>query len=580
MGVEQLCVFCAQLLKDFVALVRGVTSDFAQKIRDCVDAISQCSCLKRKKAAASKLYKPVLQQHERQAAQKFLQHLDTGTDKPLLDNDCLHALRTLAVSENPNLQQSAAIYYLHISQQLNAPLPVEFLEPYNALLQSSDMEVQRITSLSLVNLLVEENVNKELVVEMGMLEPILELLESGDPTVQCNSCACVATLTTSESNREAIASAGGVLPVLVLAKSYDPRVQQNAVGAVLNLTRSERTREVLWREGALPVLTILLESADSEVQYYSCSALSNFATNPEYHQMMLQVGDRFLLKALLSLMSSSVQKICCQSCRCLRNLSVNVNTQEALVAMGCIPQLKALLRSSSEPVSESAVTLLSALSEHPPNRGALVDEGFLKILKELLSYRTNPVILSHTTYTIRNLSSSQSVQAVIDSECVEGLLQTLACTDTTEESLLWVTTCVKELTALESLKSHIAEKLNSELVGRLIGLAGQLENTELSFHAAYIIGQLEPKDEVRQSLKPHISEVLGYLLRFLSHQEVRFQHLGILTLCRLNEDANFSSAIGLSPLVEQLQRFQQQTEETQALLRMAMHSMNRGGQGH
>ncbi|RXM99449.1 Vacuolar protein 8 [Acipenser ruthenus] len=348
MGVEQLCVFCAQLLKDFVALVRGVTSDFAQKIRDCVDAISQCSCLKRKKAAASKLYKPVLQQHERQAAQKFLQHLDTGTDKPLLDNDCLHALRTLAVSENPNLQQSAAMYYLHISQQLNAPLPVEFLEPYNALLQSSDMEVQRITSLSLVNLLVEENVNKELVVEMGMLEPILELLESGDPTVQCNSCACVATLTTSESNREAIASAGGVLPVLVLAKSYDPRVQQNAVGAVLNLTRS-------------------------------------------------------------------------------------VNTQEALVAMGCIPQLKALLRSSSEPVSESAVTLLSALSEHPPNRGALVDEGFLKILKELLSYRTNPVILSHTTYTIRNLSSSQSVQAVIDSECVEGLLQTLACTDTTEE---------------------------------------------------------------------------------------------------------------------------------------------------
>lgn len=78
MGVEQLCVFCAQLLKDFVALVRGVMSDFAQKIRDCVDAISQCSCLKRKKAAASKLYKPVLQQHERQAAQKFLQHLDTG----------------------------------------------------------------------------------------------------------------------------------------------------------------------------------------------------------------------------------------------------------------------------------------------------------------------------------------------------------------------------------------------------------------------------------------------------------------------------------------------------------------------
>ena len=41
------------------------------------------------------------------------------------------------------------------------------------------------------------SVDKELIVEMGVLEPILDLLESGDLTVQCNSCACVAMLATS-----------------------------------------------------------------------------------------------------------------------------------------------------------------------------------------------------------------------------------------------------------------------------------------------------------------------------------------------------------------------------------------------
>ena len=34
-------------------------------------------------------------------------------------------------------------------------------------------------------------------VEMGLLVPILETLQSGDPTVQCNSCACAAMLASS-----------------------------------------------------------------------------------------------------------------------------------------------------------------------------------------------------------------------------------------------------------------------------------------------------------------------------------------------------------------------------------------------
>lgn len=38
---------------------------------------------------------------------------------------------------------------------------------------------------------------KELSIEMGMLVPILELLQSGDITAQCHSCACVTMLAAS-----------------------------------------------------------------------------------------------------------------------------------------------------------------------------------------------------------------------------------------------------------------------------------------------------------------------------------------------------------------------------------------------
>ncbi|MBN3303635.1 VAC8 protein, partial [Amia calva] len=391
------------------------------------------------------------------------------------------------------------------------------------------------------------------------------MLESGDHTVQCNSCACVATLATSDSNREAITSAGGVLPVLVLAKSYDPRVQQNGVGAILNLTRCEKTMSVLCTEGVIPLLALLLQSPDSEVQYYSCSALSNIATRPEHHPAMLQLGNRYLLRALLSLMSSPVEKNSCQSCRCLRNLSVNVSIQEELVSLGFVAQLREMLQSPSQPVAESAITLLSALSEHSPNREAILEEGLLKTLGQLVHHqRTNPTILGHCAATICNLSDSQSAQAVAESQCLNGLLQALISPDIMEEELLCVTACLNHLTSFELLKSHVIGKLNAEHAERLVGWAGQTENDELSFNSASIISQLEEQGEVCQVLTPHTTSILEYLLRFLRHSEGRFQQLGSVTLLNLNKDAGFSAALAESPLMEQ--------QDSRDLLHTTMHT--------
>lgn len=227
-----------QLLRDFIGFVQRMSSDLVQGIKECLILISKCSCLKQNSSKNGQLYKPILQPHERVTAQEFLQHIETDFEMCPLGKDPLEALRTLSFSENPGLQQSAALYYLHMSQHMSIPLPVEHLEPFYALLRSADLEVQQMSSLSLVNFLLEGNIDKELVVQMGLLEPILDLLESEDPTVQCNSCACIMTLAVSESNREAIGAARGVTPLLSLASSYDPRVQQNAVGAILNLTQS------------------------------------------------------------------------------------------------------------------------------------------------------------------------------------------------------------------------------------------------------------------------------------------------------------------------------------------------------
>ncbi|KAI1895772.1 hypothetical protein AGOR_G00110220 [Albula goreensis] len=577
------CERCARLLEELVAYVRKLSRELVERIKECVRAISECCCLRKKTTVPRTLYHPVVKEHERRAALELLQHLDADSvqeqqphasetlhcsGSELTGIECLHALNTLAVSENHELQQSAAAYLLHLSQQLPTALPSEFLEPYPALLQSCDLEVQRTASLSLVNFLVEHNVNKDLVVEMGILDPILDLLESEDPTVQCNSCACVAMLATSDVNREAITSADGVLQILVLAKSYDPRVQQNAVGALLNLTRSERMLEALCREGALPVLALLLQSADSEVQFYSCCALRNVAAVPEYHPRMLGIGDCFLLKSLLSLLSSPVEKNSCQACLCLRNFCVNVRTQEELVALGGVSPLISLLSSPAVRKAESAISLLSALSQHPPNRGTLVEEGLVQAVGKLLLLHGNSssAIVSHGAMTLRNLSATPtSQQAVMNSECVSRLLEALAAPSTTEQARVCVASCLHQLSSLDLLKPLFAKEVTADHVSHLVSFADQTDNPELSFHAASTIGQLGMKDA--PLLSHHSDAVLGYLLRFLKSQEVRFQQLAISTLSTLKNVGCFADAISGKLVQEQLLRVRMQTERTSDLLR-------------
>ncbi|XP_010123026.1 PREDICTED: vacuolar protein 8-like [Chlamydotis macqueenii] len=564
----QLCGRCMQLLQDFVAFVQRMSSHLVRSIKECLTLISKCSCLKHNSSKARQLYKPILQPHERVTAEEFLQHIETGFEMSPLGKDPLEALRTLAFSENPGLQQSAALYYLHMSQHMNTPLPVEHLEPFYALLRSADLEVQQMSSLSLVNFLLEGNIDKELVVQMGLLEPILDLLESEDPTVQCNSCACTMILAISESNREAIGAARGVTPLLALAHSYDPRVQQNAVGAILNLTQSEKIQQVLCKEGALPVLALLLESPDSEVQYYSCAALSNVAANIQHHKAMLRPGNRFKKKSLLS---SSVDKVSSQACVCLRNLAASADIQAEMVAEDVLPKLRSLLASGSKDVRHASIALLWILSQHPHNQDTLACAELLQSLGTLLSvYKTDPVIVCHTACIIKNLSLSKNRQRVIESPCVEGLLHTMLSTDAQEDSLHYVTSCLADLAKQEGATLRMVQWMDEPLTKCLVRLAGRLEHTEASFQAASIIQNTIGHEKMMLLLKRHIREIEAYLKNFLTHQEIRFQQLGISTFSRLREDPEFSLAFRKSQMAKLLEQVRQQTEETQELLRAAI----------
>uniref|UniRef100_A0A672ZSL6 Vacuolar protein 8 n=1 Tax=Sphaeramia orbicularis TaxID=375764 RepID=A0A672ZSL6_9TELE len=212
--------------------------------------------------------------------------------------ECNMVVNRRQMEKQENFGVYCAVFLLsNVCVPVKSPLPDKFLEPVITLLFSPDVDVQKTISLSLVNLLAKNNVCKELVIEMGILMPIMELFQSDDHAAQCPSCACVAMLATSESNTDAV-MVDGIKPLLALAKSYDPQVQQDATWALLHLTQSERSTKLLCQAGAIPVLVLLLQSSDSELQFYSCTTLCNIALVPELHPQLLRIGGRYLLKSL------------------------------------------------------------------------------------------------------------------------------------------------------------------------------------------------------------------------------------------------------------------------------------------
>ncbi|KAL7987739.1 hypothetical protein Chor_006658 [Crotalus horridus] len=448
---------------------------------------------------------------------------------------------TASVLERPQFQDKSTsvlnvqIFLLILT--VNIQLSQEHLETYYALLKSNDLEVQQISSLSLLSFLLEGNVTKEHVIEMDLLEPILELLESDDINIQGNSCACLMMLADSEACRNAIAAAGGTIPLLSLSKSHDIGVQQNAVQAIFNLTGSEWIQRVLVRQSALPILTRLLESPDTEVQYYSCAALSNVATNSQHHKAMLHVGDRFLLQTLLSLLSSGVDKISNQACICLRNLATNEFVLTSLVAMQIQSRLLPLLTFSNKEIQQNSVILLQILSQHPGNQDALMSDEMLQALGELLlTWRTDPVIVGHMACLLKNLSLSKNIQA-------------------------------------KGATVHIVALMDEPWINHLVKLANQVEQTELSFQAAFMIKHFVRHEEVVTLLKTHMNQVQQYLMKYLIHREIRFQHLGITTLCALQKDPDFLAAFSSSELKKHLDEICQQTEIMQELLSVAIGHM-------
>ncbi|ORX34889.1 ARM repeat-containing protein [Piromyces finnis] len=192
--------------------------------------------------------------------------------------------------------------------------------------------------------------NKLLIVQLGGLEPLIQLMKSSNVEVQCNAVGCITNLATHNENKGKIARSGALVELVKLAKSKDIRVQRNATGALLNMTHTEDNRHQLVNAGAIPLLVSLLNSNDKDVQYYCITAITD--------NRVKLANESKLIQYLIHLMNSQIPKIQCQAALALRNLASDEKFQIEIVECGGLPPLLELLKSNTQQIILAAVACI------------------------------------------------------------------------------------------------------------------------------------------------------------------------------------------------------------------------------
>ncbi|KAK9494704.1 armadillo-type protein [Lipomyces doorenjongii] len=523
-----------------------------------------------------RLYAPLLAESEREAVSVLLRYLENRGEEDFFSSGPLRALTTLVYSSNVDLQRSAALAFAEITEKDVQAVNEETLSPILLLLQSSDFEVQRAASAALGNLAVN-NDNKILIVEMGGLEPLIRQMQSVNVEVQCNAVGCITNLATHEDNKVKIARSGALVPLTKLAKSKDMRVQRNATGALLNMTHSDENRQELVSAGAIPVLVSLLQSPDSDVQYYCTTALSNIAVDSANRHILAETEPK-LVSCLVTLMDSGAPKVQCQAALALRNLASDDKCQLEIVQAGGLPALLRLLQSNVPQLVLSSVACIRNISIHPDNESPIIEAGFLTPLVALLrksdprsvsgttansnnalaSNATEEEIQCHAISTLRNLaaSSERNKKAIVDAGTVDKCISLVPNLSTSVQSEM--TACIAVLALSDELKQYL---LSVKIIDVLIPLTNS-PNTEVQGNSGAALGNLSSKvgdySTFVNAWSSPAGGISGYLIRFLTSNDLIFEHIAVWTLLQFVEG-------GDKTLIELIQKNSPILEATQTL---------------
>ncbi|KAL1819265.1 hypothetical protein ACET3Z_014134 [Daucus carota] len=181
-------------------------------------------------------------------------------------------------------------------------------------------------------------------------------------------------------NRIIITNCGGIPLLVNLLLSEDMKTQENAVTALLNLSINDNSKAAIVNADAIEPLIHVLESGTDEAKENSAATFFSLSVNKENRVM---IGKSRVIQPLVNLLGNGTLRGKTDAATALYNLSMFHKNMVKIVQAGAVKHLVELMDPAAGMV-DKAVVLLSNLATIPEGRSAIVDEGGIPVLVEVV----------------------------------------------------------------------------------------------------------------------------------------------------------------------------------------------------
>jgi len=237
-----------------------------------------------------------------------------------------------------------------------------------------------------------EAVRSELIV-MGHISKIIALLSRGDVECRIQAAGVIEGMAATEPCRLAIIATGVLEPLVGMLQKTQPLVsefQEEAAGALRSLAASQQGQHAILAAGALPALVELLATGTAKGKARSGGTIGYLAA----HLPKAEV--KGFLPSLVAMLSSEVDEVSMAASRAVCNVCTTCVNRAAVVEEGGLAPLLNLLNNSSLKGRTEAAAALGALAvegtdfeptgEPPPAyAGPIVEAGAVPALVILLA---------------------------------------------------------------------------------------------------------------------------------------------------------------------------------------------------
>ena len=266
----------------------------------------------------------------------------------------------------------------------------------------------------------------------GIIPPLVSLLlRLDDVAVCCMAATNLASLAVNVSNQRKMIAAGVIEPFVQLLDSGSEDIQHAASRALVHLSLDNTDGQAkIIAAGAIASLIRLLQTASwQELQAHAAMALSNLASNNA--KLVVGAGAVPILVERLTAASIRSQE---QAAFALQTIAKDFDTHAAILAAAPLLPLVRLLASSSEGAQEYVMTALLLISSAPTFPQQFVAAGAVPPLVQML--RHDSTLVQRNAIRILCLLATRGtsdVYAAVERAGALPLLARLQATSSSEE---------------------------------------------------------------------------------------------------------------------------------------------------